>query len=193
MRHLGDFVSMHFGQNGVSRYHADAGVCARRTIGPRREYDGAFSLSAELVFDLQADFPGTARGRINHLTIRVDRHQGGDGLRAFMQDRALHLLRAFQAALAVAGAHGAAIGVRLRHMNIARNQRAELRRHAAAAGPAAAQAGAGQRRAMVGAAPAQHLPAVRLAVQVVVVLRDLERGLVRLRPAGDEVCRWPQT
>ena len=49
--------------------------------------------------------------------------------------------------------------------------------------PAAAQAGAGQRRAVVGAAPAQDLPAFRLAVQVVVVLGDLQRSLVGFRAA----------
>ncbi len=110
--------------------------------------------------------------------------QGRDRSGAFMDDLPLHVLGAFQGAPAVAGAEVATIFGRLGDMDVARHERAELGRHAAAARPAAAEAGAGERRAVVGAAPAHHLPAVRLAVQVVVVLRDLERGLVRLRAAA---------
>ena len=52
----------------------------------------------------------------------------------------------------------------------------------------AAQAHAGMRRAVIRAAPANHLVAHGVAVVLVILLRHLEGGLNRLGAAADEVC-----
>jgi hypothetical protein len=69
MSHLSDFVSLRFGEDGVGGDYCDSGVPGRRTFGLGWEYDGTFSLLAELRFDFQTDLPGAPRGGINHQTI----------------------------------------------------------------------------------------------------------------------------
>ena len=97
---------------------------------------------------------------------------------------AVQVSGALQVAAVGGAAVYAAIGVRLRDVDVAGHKRPKVNGRAHSA---AAQAHAGVRGAVIRAAPANHLVARWLAVVLVILLRHLEGGLNRLGSAADEV------
>ena len=140
---------------------------------------------AVLVADLADGWPVLGMRYVN-ARRRGDRlaDERGDRRGAFVLYRKLQVPGALKSAAAIRVEAQAAVAVNLRDVDVARHQWAEV---GAGAEAAAAQRGAGQSCAVVGATAAEHLPPGRLTVVLVVVLRHLERGLDGLRAAADEV------
>src|SRR5262245_15440486 len=112
---------------------------------------------------------------------RLENH-GGNRLGALGLDDAVDLVGALQRAPRLLGAIRAAVAVRHRGVEAARQQRLELR----AQHRAPVDGKRAERRPVVGAPARDEFRPARIASQAVVLAGDLHHGLVRLRPAADE-------